>query len=342
MHVGGPDQGAECGADEPVVVVAAVAVVVVVVAVAMVVVAVVVAVACPTASDPVDRYVGSAGAPELHGCKTPSLQEQRFMKRDDFSIYDASEQDIERLDDWYILAGGRPGDAKDRANLLRAKESGVLGRAIGNTLRENTERLLTTPFEDWFYARTAIKALRVKDETVGVMVVGAHRMLWEQLTKYSGETLDMNDLDSWPEWAAAFTGTALRTAKLHLVAVSPDLQGRGYGSRLVKRALKISERGSAVMLLGDQHFHVVLGDGLHFYVAVAVNNRSQRCRIGITRRRFYPYRLGCEPRINCLLHRHIGRRSMRTSSEFRRCLGVPLSSGLHRLEPLPVLQPPAV
>ncbi|SIK79097.1 Uncharacterised protein [Mycobacteroides abscessus subsp. abscessus] len=29
------------------------------------------------------------------------------MKRDDFSIYDASKQDIERLDDWYTLAGGR-------------------------------------------------------------------------------------------------------------------------------------------------------------------------------------------------------------------------------------------
>lgn len=173
------------------------------------------------------------------------------MKRDDFSIYDASEQDIERLDDWYILAGGRPGDAKDRENLLRSKESGVLGRAVGNTSRENLERLLTTPFEDWFYARTAVKALRVKDETVGMMVVGAHKMLWERLAKYSGETLDMNDLDSWPDWARSFTGTALRTAKLHLVAVSPDLQGRGYGSRLVKRALKISERGSTFMLHGQ-------------------------------------------------------------------------------------------
>ncbi len=173
------------------------------------------------------------------------------MKRDDVSIYDASEQDLERLDDWYVLAGGRPGDAKDRANLLRAKESGVLGRAIGNTLRENTEHLLTTPFADWFYARTAVKALRVNGETVGVMVMGAHRMLWERLTKYSGETLDMQDLDSWPEWATSFTGTALRTAKLHLVAVSPDLQGRRYGSRLVKRALKISERGRLVMLHGQ-------------------------------------------------------------------------------------------
>lgn len=173
------------------------------------------------------------------------------MKRDDFSIYDASKQEIERLDDWYTLAGGRPGGPKERANLLRTKESGALGRAIGNTLRENTERLLSTAFEDWFYARTAIKALRVKDETVGVMVVGAHKMLWDRLTKYSGETLDMNDLDSWPDWARSFTGTALRTAKLHLVAISPDLQGLGYGSRLVKRALKISERGSTVMLHGQ-------------------------------------------------------------------------------------------
>ncbi|WP_100525883.1 hypothetical protein [Mycobacteroides abscessus] len=63
------------------------------------------------------------------------------MKRDHVSIVDASEQDLERLGDWYTLAGGRPGDATDQANLIKARESGVLGSAIGNTLPENTKRL---------------------------------------------------------------------------------------------------------------------------------------------------------------------------------------------------------
>lgn len=35
------------------------------------------------------------------------------MKRDDFSIYDAAEQDIDTLDDWYTFAGGRPGALKN-------------------------------------------------------------------------------------------------------------------------------------------------------------------------------------------------------------------------------------
>lgn len=173
------------------------------------------------------------------------------MKRDHVSIVDASEQDLERLGDWYTLAGGRPGDATDQANLIKARESGVLGSAIGNTLPENTKRLFRIQFKDWFFARTAVKALVVGGETRGVLAMGAHPMLWDRITKYPGETLNIQDVDSWPAWAKSFTVSALTTAKLHLVAVSPEFQGRGYGSRLLKRALKISEHGNTAMLYGQ-------------------------------------------------------------------------------------------
>ncbi|SLC74573.1 Uncharacterised protein [Mycobacteroides abscessus subsp. massiliense] len=47
--------------------------------------------------------------------------------------------------------------------------------------------------------------------------------------------------------------------------------------RVDARALPHASVCSPLAQLGDQRFHVVLGDGLHLYVPVAVNHRSQRC-----------------------------------------------------------------
>ncbi|BAX97317.1 hypothetical protein MSTE_02001 [Mycobacteroides stephanolepidis] len=173
------------------------------------------------------------------------------MKRE-ISIVDASAEEISNLDYWYALSGGRMGDAKDIEDLLKAKDAGVLGCAIGGALSENMERMLFMPRENWYYARTAIKSLRINGQTAGMLVMGAHAWLWDQLTDRKDADWESGTApELWPDWAKAFYTSVMCTAKLHVVAISPDHHRQGLGSRLVKRALKIAERGNTVMLYGQ-------------------------------------------------------------------------------------------
>lgn len=168
------------------------------------------------------------------------------------SIFDASVEELENLDHWYALSGGKTGDTNDIAELIAARESGVLGSAIGGTMSENTERMLFTPSENWYFARTAIKSLRIDGRTVGMMVVGAHSWLWDQLTdRKDAEWGDFTNPEMWPGWAKTFFTSVMCTAKLHVVALDPEYQRQGLGSRLVKRAVKIAEKGNTVMFYGQ-------------------------------------------------------------------------------------------
>ncbi|WP_050593670.1 GNAT family N-acetyltransferase [Mycobacterium sp. MAC_011194_8550] len=174
------------------------------------------------------------------------------MARHDVQIRDTSCDELANLGEWFAMAGIQKVDQEATAQLIAARESGVLGTAIGRSSRENLDRLMTTPFNDWYFARGAVKTLEVDGEVAGILWFGAHFRLWKQMIgDRDGGTVSLDVPESWPDWFRQFIATAMHTAKLHLVAVHPDYRGQGYGSRLVKRALKIADRGRIVMLYGQ-------------------------------------------------------------------------------------------
>ncbi len=165
------------------------------------------------------------------------------MARNTLKLISASTRDIENLGYWYDLAGVKADNRDEQiAQLLAAHTAGKLGVAFGNGLEGNLDRILTLDQSSWYHARLAVRTLTLNDETIGLAMFGAHQRLWQLLdTRVTGDERSL----------ANFLASALAVSKLHILAIRPDYQCAGYGTRLIKKVLGVARADNVVMFYGQ-------------------------------------------------------------------------------------------
>ncbi|MGD9622350.1 MAG: GNAT family N-acetyltransferase [Mycolicibacterium sp.] len=162
-----------------------------------------------------------------------------------------TQADLDALPFWYELVGIDPaGRGTDIAEFSRALASGSLGSAVGNPRRAgNLAALMALDSREWYSARMSIRVLRLNSEPIGMLMLGSHWRLWERLDWATAAAQPVESLT--PQSAVMnFFIAATATAKLHMVAVRPDQQHRGHGSRLVREAMHIARIDRLRLLYG--------------------------------------------------------------------------------------------
>jgi GNAT superfamily N-acetyltransferase len=158
----------------------------------------------------------------------------------------SSAADFDLLPMWHAMAGVDSDSAADADNYRKALEEGCLGVASDQGYKKNLAALQSLNTEQQFYARTAVRLLTFNGEQVGILVMGAHSLLWELLAKLAAA-----ETTPTMERIARSTATILTWAKIHLVAVHPDHRGRGHGARLLRQAKAIAARDGLMTMYGQ-------------------------------------------------------------------------------------------
>jgi GNAT superfamily N-acetyltransferase len=161
-----------------------------------------------------------------------------------------SESIINELGFWYTLAGAVPDDLeKDVGALAGAYADGYLGCATGDGRKANFKRLAAVDFANWYYARMTLRALTLNDETIGMLVMGPPRRLWNVMAGRIAEMADAGRDASLAE--DRFAIMALAVAKIYVVGVHPSQQRRGHGSRLMRHARELARHDGLIMVYGQ-------------------------------------------------------------------------------------------
>ncbi|OKH69401.1 hypothetical protein EB74_30010 [Mycobacterium sp. SWH-M5] len=167
----------------------------------------------------------------------------------------SSPEDFELLPMWYELAGveTEPGEAVGAVERFqKAFEAGYLGAASGKSFRGNLKTLVSLPPGiQWYFARMAVRVLRLNGEPIGMLVMGSHQRLWNKLHDLMSGDEALEQIGEFAPSFQNFVVGALLTAKVHVVAVHPDHQGRGHGSRLLRQAHQIAGLDGLKMVYGQ-------------------------------------------------------------------------------------------
>lgn len=175
------------------------------------------------------------------------------MARNTLKLLPASEADISELGYWFGLAGVPLEDdgADTITDLLDAHAAGHLGTAFGHGLRGNLAHMLALDADAWYRARTAVRALKLNGQTVGMALFGAHHQLWELFDhRLSGGRNVSADGDVSPQMGRFLT-SALTVSKLHLLAIHPDHQQSGHGTRVLTTLANQARSDRCIWLYGQ-------------------------------------------------------------------------------------------
>ena len=173
------------------------------------------------------------------------------MGGNSLNLSSPSQADLEMLPFWYDLAGVVCEDPREEVEAYaRALSGGYLGVAAGVSRRKNLERLFELDPVRWYHARMAVRVLKLNDEPIGMLIMGSHARLWTLLDSRMADD-PSTPRDEMSPGFADFMVTALSVAKIHLVAIHPDHQKSGHGSRLLKAALDIARVDDLIMLYGQ-------------------------------------------------------------------------------------------
>jgi len=152
-----------------------------------------------------------------------------------FTIQDASGAELDDLAPWYALAAAYCGDGFGE-ELGDARRSGLLGAAMrgGGEHAQATIGRYRTMF-DSLCARTVVLSARVRGRTAGMIVIGPNPVMLRQGPQYNGFNI----------------AVLLNVAKLHMVAVDPEYQKAGIGSRLIEVGTQIARQSGYQGLYGE-------------------------------------------------------------------------------------------
>ncbi|WP_094287300.1 GNAT family N-acetyltransferase [Mycobacterium lehmannii] len=159
-------------------------------------------------------------------------------------------EDFDKLPTWFTQAGVASNDPDAEAARYRgALTDGYLGVATAAGFQNNLRTVEQLPNTQWAFARLMVRVLRLNDTAIGAVIMGSHVRLWELLgTRMNGASLDL--VNPTPESMNYMIGV-LKVAKIHLLAVDPDQQGRGHGGRLLRSALDVATRDGLVTVYGQ-------------------------------------------------------------------------------------------
>jgi GNAT superfamily N-acetyltransferase len=113
----------------------------------------------------------------------------------------------------------------------------------------NLERMGLVDSRNWYYTRTAMRALTLNGETIGMLVMAPPRRLWNVLNERMVSTAAAGRDASAAE--RKFLASAIEVAKIYVVGVHPSHQRRGHGSRLMRCALELARRDELIMVYGQ-------------------------------------------------------------------------------------------
>lgn len=150
---------------------------------------------------------------------------------------------------WYELAGVQSDDpARQIDSFTRAVAEGYLGVAVGNPRRKNFDVIMDLDPRQWYYARMSVRVLKLNGQTIGMLVMGSHWRLWKMLDGRMAQ--GPSAAGGLSREFADFLVTVLSMSKIHVLAVHPNQQGRGYGQRLLRDAVHIGRSDGLNMLYG--------------------------------------------------------------------------------------------
>jgi ribosomal protein S18 acetylase RimI-like enzyme len=162
----------------------------------------------------------------------------------------AGADDLAALPFWYDLAGVEYADRTEEVDQFgEALAGGYLSAAVGNPNRGNLRAMTQLKSSQWYHARMSVRVLKLDGESAGMLVMGAHGRLWAMLHERMAEEPPVGPDELSPAEQNFFV-TAVSMAKIHVVAVRPDQQGRGHGRRLLREAVRIGKLDELTMLYG--------------------------------------------------------------------------------------------
>jgi GNAT superfamily N-acetyltransferase len=191
--------------------------------------------------------------------------------------------DIAELGYWRDLAGIRSENlAADIAGLTAAHSGGYLGCARGAGTRDNLQQMLRLEPNKWYLARSAMYVLKLDAESIGVITVGPPRRIWEKFAQEldlacatSGQSEEETERS-----LADFTSTMWPLAKISLVAVRPNHQGQGHGTRLMRFTLDLLRRDNVDFIYGQ--YDAGRFDLAHFYSGLGFRNCAPGANLAIS------------------------------------------------------------
>lgn len=166
------------------------------------------------------------GGHQRTGCAAVGRQKLTFQ--------DANEAELDDLGHWQTLAGAQANSDLSE-DLAEARRSGLLGAALrGGVDHAMTIRRYPTMFHS-LCARTLAMSARSRGRTSAMIMIGPNPRM----------------LQPGPEFNGFNIAVLLNVAKLHVVAVDPEYQGVGIGSRLIKIGSEIARQSGYRALYGE-------------------------------------------------------------------------------------------
>lgn len=174
------------------------------------------------------------------------------------SVQRASRDELADLAAWYGLVESvtlAESPATYNAYRMNAFDDGVLGAALGLESDEDimsafarvaAQGELQTALIRQVLARTLVLSARIGSKTVGMLELapptGPYRRLLARLTESQAPESAIREVH---------TAMAVRVAKLHMVAVLPEVRGVGVGRTLVSTALDVARQSASRQVYGQ-------------------------------------------------------------------------------------------
>ncbi|BAN91933.1 hypothetical protein MAHJHV53_40770 [Mycobacterium avium subsp. hominissuis] len=164
----------------------------------------------------------------------------------------ASASDIAELGQWYRLADTEPQDLEGSiAGLAQAHAEGYLGYATGHGPKLDLHRMVSLDFTKWFHARSTVRTLSRKGETIGMLAMGPPRPVWTELATRADAAGAAGQNDQSSALIDQLVVMSFQLAKIYLLGVHPDHQRRGHGSRLIRSALESARQDNLLQVYGQ-------------------------------------------------------------------------------------------
>lgn len=180
------------------------------------------------------------------------------MSEEQISVQRASRTELAGLTSWYgLVESATLAESADTYNARRIKafDDGVLGAALDLGDDEDIRRAFDqvtsqgkpdTAMIRRLLWRTLVLSARMNSQTVGVLEMGPAAGPYRQL-------LTQLEHSHAPDSAIikVHMDITVRVAKLHMVAVLPDMRGRGAGHAMVLQALDTARRSASKQVYGQ-------------------------------------------------------------------------------------------